>query len=215
MKRISFFGGTGGLGKGVFELLIDDYVVKPVGSALLNLHGCNPDKLNEFFSQNPTDIAVIFSNYNFNSFLHKYHGEPFPLDKQLEINIVGITKLIAAALTYMRKQKYGRIIIASSVTVNVNVMGTAVYAAAKAFHENLVKTIALENAGLGITANCLQLGYMDGGLTNTLSEDFLKQKIEAIPAKRLGRVDEIAHAVKFLIENEYVNGATLKLTGGL
>ena len=65
------------------------------------------------------------------------------------------------------------------------------------------------------TANCLQLGYMDGGLTNTLSEDFLKQKIEAIPAKRLGRVDEIAHAVKFLIENEYVNGATLKLTGGL
>ncbi len=94
-------------------------------------------------------------------------------------------------------------------------MGTGIYGATKAYYENLVKTIALENASKGITANCIQLGYMDGGLTYTLDSSFIEETLKAIPAKRLGTPKEIARTICFLIENEYVNGTTIKLTGGL
>ena len=53
---------------------------------------------------------------------------------------------MSRALKDMRVKEYGRIILASSITVDKNVMGTAIYAAAKAYYENLIKTIALENA---------------------------------------------------------------------
>ena len=115
----------------------------------------------------------------------------------------------------MRSRGYGRIILASSITVDRNVMGTSLYAAGKAYYENLVKTIAIENASKGITANCIQLGYMDGGLTYTLSDEFIQSTINQIPAKRLGTPDEIANTLDFLIKNPYINGSTIKLTGGL
>ena len=94
-------------------------------------------------------------------------------------------------------------------------MGTSVYAASKAYYENLVKTIALENASKGITANCIQLGYMDGGLTYTLPPEFIEKTVAQIPAKRLGTSKEIAQTIDFLINNPYVNGTTIHLTGGL
>ncbi len=206
---MTFFGGTGGLGDGVCKILSEQkkHEVTPIGSKLLNLTECESADIELFFLDNPTQIAVIFSNFNFNSFIHKYHGVNYDaLDEQFAVNVRGITKLISGALSFMRGNKYGRIIIASSVTVDVNVMGTGIYAASKAYYENLVKTIAIENASLGITANCLQLGYMDGGLTYTLKEEFLIEKIKAIPAQRLGKLSEIASAINFLIDNEYVNG---------
>ena len=97
----------------------------------------------------------------------------------------------------MRANGHGRIILASSITVDKNVMGTSVYAAAKAYYENLVKTIAIENANKGITANCIQLGYMDGGLTYTLPEDFIQKTIKTIPSQRLGTGKEIAQTIDF------------------
>jgi NAD(P)-dependent dehydrogenase (short-subunit alcohol dehydrogenase family) len=115
----------------------------------------------------------------------------------------------------MRKNNYGRIILASSITTEKNIMGTSLYAATKAFYENLVKTICLENASKNITANCIQLGYMDGGLTYTLPEQFIEDKIKEIPTHRLGNPKEIASTIGFLIENSYINGKTLSLTGGL
>ena len=115
----------------------------------------------------------------------------------------------------MRKQNFGRIILASSITVDKNIMGTSIYAACKAYYENLVKTICLENASKNITANCIQLGYMDGGLTYTLPKEFLKETIKKIPSQRLGSPKEIAQTIDFIIKNEYINGTTVKLTGGL
>ena len=56
---------------------------------------------------------------------------------------------------------------------------------------------------------------MDGGLTYTLPEEFIQATINSIPSKRLGTPQEIASTIEFLINNEYVNGSTLKLTGGL
>jgi NAD(P)-dependent dehydrogenase (short-subunit alcohol dehydrogenase family) len=213
MKKIAFFGGSGGLGSQVIPYLQSKYDVSSVGSVVVNLTE-NADIAN-YFNLNSPDIVVIFSNYNYNSFLHKYRDNENQLDKQIDINITGVTKCLSYALDSMRKNNYGRIIIASSITVDRSVIGTSVYAATKAYYENLVKTICIENASKNITANCIQLGYMDGGLTYTLSEEFLQSTILQIPAKRLGTPEEIFQTVDFLIGNNYINGTTIKLTGGL
>lgn len=213
MKKLAFFGGTGGLGTQVVPL-IQGYEIDSIGSQKVDLR--DPQAIAAYFEKNEPEIVVVFSNTNYNSFIHKYSGGG--VDKvlsQTETNIVGVVSVISNALQSMRQKNYGRIILASSVTVDKNVMGVGMYAACKAFYENLVKTTALENASKGITANCIQLGYMDGGLTYTLPEEFLQQQIEKIPAKRLGTPKEIAQTIDFLIKNEYINGTTIKLTGGL
>jgi len=214
MKKIAFFGGTGGLGQATIPHLSMDRVINQLGSLSVDLTKEN-DIVNYFFRNPDTDVVVIFSNYNYNSFLHKYDFADGKLEEQINTNILGVTKCITSALKSMRANGYGRIILASSITVDKNIMGTSVYAAAKAYYENLVKTIAIENANKGITANCIQLGYMDGGLTYTLPEDFIQKTIKNIPAQRLGTGKEIAQTIDFLIENEYINGTTIKLTGGL
>jgi NAD(P)-dependent dehydrogenase (short-subunit alcohol dehydrogenase family) len=213
MAKIAFFGGTGGLGSKVIEHL-GTHTIKPVGSRLVNLQ--EESEIQNYFSNNKDlDVLVIFSNYNFNAFLHKYKENQKELNKQIAINIEGVTTCIANVLPNMRERNFGRIILASSITVDRNVIGTSLYAASKAYYENLVQTICIENAQKGITANCIQLGYMDGGLTYTLDEEFLKSTIKSIPTKRLGTSEEIAMTIEFLINNPYVNGTTIKLTGGL
>ena len=210
-KQIAFFGGTSGLGTQVIEYL-KDYDVDSVGSAKVNL--LNEVEIDDYFKNNTPDIVIIFSNYNYNSFLHKY-SEFEELDKQLDINIKGVTKVISKSLSHMRTNKYGRIILASSITSDRSVIGTSLYASSKSYYESIVKTICIENARSNITANCIQLGYMDGGLTYTLPSKFIENTIESIPAHRLGTSEEIYKTLDFLINNSYINGTTIKLTGGL
>jgi len=214
MKTVAFFGGTGGLGSKVISFLEDkDYKVESIGSNKVDFS--KEITIQDYFSCNSPEVVIIFSNYNFNSFLHKYTTSLSELDKQININISGVLKCLSYSLEHMRKNNYGRIILASSVTVEKNVVGTSLYAATKAFYENIVKTICLENASKNITANCIQLGYMDGGLTYTLPNNFIENKIKEIPTQRLGNPKEIASTIGFLIENNYINGKTIKLTGGL
>jgi NAD(P)-dependent dehydrogenase (short-subunit alcohol dehydrogenase family) len=214
MRKIAFFGGTSGLGSQVKNYLTE-HTIDVVGSNLVNFE--NLETIDSYFKNNKDiEVLIIFNNYNYNSFMHKYTNDTDnQLLKQININITGITQSITRALKSMREQRFGRIIIASSITVDRNVMGTGVYAASKAYMENLVKTISIENASTGITANCIQLGYMDGGLTYTLSPDFIETIVNSIPAKRLGKPEEIANTIKYLIDTEYVNGSTIKITGGL
>jgi len=213
MKKITFFGGSGGLGTKVIQHLTD-YRIDSISSREVNFVKSN-DISNYFYRNDNIDVVVIFSNYNYNSFLHKYKDGDPELYKQIDINIKGITECISQALKGMRDKEYGRIILASSITVDRNIIGTSIYAASKAYYENLVRTVAIENASKNITVNCIQLGYMDGGLTYTLPKDFISKTINQIPCKRLGTDKEIANTIKFLIDTPYVNGTTIKLTGGL
>ena len=214
MKKVAFFGGTGGLGVKTGEFLRHNYIVDSVGSDKVNFKSSS--EITTYFKHNTdVDVVVLFNNYNFNSFIHKYTVDTTRLQDQIQINIEGITRVVSEALKVMRNNSYGRIIIASSITADRSVMGTGVYAACKAYCDNLVKTIALENGSKGITANCIQLGYMDAGLCDQLTPEFREKLLCEIPCGRFGSSEEIAQVIDFMIDTEYVNGSTVKLTGGL
>ena len=220
-KNLIVFGGTSGLGKALCDKYTADVdnspyqFIYPIGSSIVNLADdeCS-DVLDKIFDEVPPDDLIFFSNFTINGFLHKQSVHD--IEMQIKTNILGGTLVINKALQLMRKRKYGRIIIASSIVEEKTVGGTSIYAACKGYYETFVKNIACENAALGITANCLKLGYMDGGLTYThLTDEFRKSIVNEIPSKRLGSIDELYSSINFLIGNEYVNGSIIRIAGGL
>lgn len=217
-KNVVIFGGTSGLGHEVASALSPDqgaYEVFVVGSTLIDLRKDCTAMVDTYFENIKPDVLVFFSNFTVNSFLHKQSS--IDIENQINVNIKGCLTVVSGALKHMRKNNYGRIIIASSIIEEISKPGTSIYAACKGFYETLVKNIALENGAFGINANCLKLGYMDGGLTYShLTEEIRNDALNfQIPAKRFGKIDELVSGVEFLIDNEYVNGAVIRMAGGL
>ncbi len=117
----------------------------------------------------------------------------------------------------MRERGGGRIINISSVVAETGVAGVSHYGAAKAAVIGFTKSAAVELAPRGVTVNALALGYIDVGLIETIPVDIRQHLLETIPAKRFGRVEEIAALVAYLLSDEsaYATGHTFRLNGGL
>lgn len=213
MKKITIIGGTGGLGRQLAPKL-SDYQITVLGSADLDVR--DQDSVLEYFKKNPTDIIINLSGYNRDSFIHKLgpHTQR-DVDNQIDINIKGNLHILSACLPYMRENKYGRIIMISSVLAEKPVVSTGVYSGCKGFLDSLAKTVAVENMSKNVTCNTIQLGYFDGGLTYNIPEEFRNQILDAIPAKRWGTIEELENTVRFLINTPYVNGTNIKINGGI
>ena len=94
--------------------------------------------------------------------------------------------------------------------------GQANYAAAKAGVIALTKVLAKELARRGITVNAVAPGVIETPMLEGLKPEVLAEYIKQIPAGRLGRPEDVAHAVLFLAcpESSYISGQTLPITGG-
>jgi 3-oxoacyl-[acyl-carrier protein] reductase len=115
----------------------------------------------------------------------------------------------------LEARKKGVVVNISSVCANGN-PGQVAYSAAKAGLNGLTLALAKELGPLGIRVVGLAPGYFETtSTTQNVSEARLAKVIGAVPLKRLGRVAEIAHAIDFVIDNEYMNGTIVELDGGL
>lgn len=135
----------------------------------------------------------------------------------MAVNLTAPFKLIKGFLPKMREQKSGRIISVSSVVAQTGVVGTAAYAASKAGLIGLTKTVSKETATIGITVNCLALGYFNVGMIDEVAPEMQAQIIQAIPQQQLGSVTAILATIDWLISKEadYITGQTISLNGGL
>jgi NAD(P)-dependent dehydrogenase (short-subunit alcohol dehydrogenase family) len=214
MKNVVLFGAGGGLGSQLLPLLEQKYKVLAVRSTDVDV--TNYDQVNQFFQSNQIDIVINLSGYNYDSFIHKYSQSDYnEINKQIDINIKGNINVLSSCLPHMREQKYGRIILISSVLADHPVISTGVYAGCKGFVDSLVKTAALENAGKDINCNSIQLGYFDGGLTYKIPEEFRENIKNNIPAKRWGTIKELFNTVEYLIEVGYITGQNINISGGI
>lgn len=119
-----------------------------------------------------------------------------------------VVKMVSSA-------KRGVIINISSVCARGNA-GQAAYSAAKAGINGLTAALSKELGPVGIRVVAIAPGYFDTASTRDhVPADKLKQIRNAVPLKRLGRSDELASAVRFILGNEYINGKILELDGGL
>jgi acetoacetyl-CoA reductase len=117
----------------------------------------------------------------------------------------------------MMAQRWGRIMIISSVNAQQGAFGQANYAAAKAGMHGFTKSLALEVARHGITVNTVSPGYLRTKMVMQVPEEILKTRIlPQIPVGRLGEPEEVAALVAWLASEEagYVTGANIAINGG-
>ena len=158
-------------------------------------------------------VLINCAGTNYNAFAHK--ADIGKWKSVIDVNLTGTFNVISAVLPFMREKGYGRIINFSSIVPQKGIAGTSAYAASKAGLWGLTKSIAAENAKKGITINTLNLGYFDIGMISEVPDNILSEIIKTIPVQKLGDPLNIYHAVKFLINSDYINGTMVDINGGL
>lgn len=138
-------------------------------------------------------------------------------DRLLRVNLTGAFLCIQAALPNMMKARWGRIVAVSSAIALRGNPGQSAYGASKSGLVGMIRSVAKEYAGRGITANAICPGFVETEMTAGIPEKARRSLDEGIPAGRVGTPEEIAAAIRFLASDEasYVNGAVLAVDGGL
>jgi len=138
-------------------------------------------------------------------------------DAVLATNLTATFLLAQAAMRPMLKQRGGRIIAVGSVVGQMGNAGQSNYAASKAGLIGFAKALAQEVASRGITVNAVAPGFLTTAMTGKLSEQQRAKLTESIPLGRIGRPEDVAAAVAYLVSDEagWVTGATLHVNGGM
>jgi 3-oxoacyl-[acyl-carrier protein] reductase len=131
----------------------------------------------------------------------------------IDTDLTAAFRFTRRALKPMLRARNGRIVNISSVVALRANPGQANYAAAKAGLIAMTKTAAVEVARRGVTINAVAPGWIETEMTEGISDDLL----QAVPARRAGKPEEVAAAVRFLVSEDagYVTGAVLSVDGGL
>ena len=135
-------------------------------------------------------------------------------DAVLATNLKGAFNMIRHVSSIFIRNKGGRIVNVSSVVGLHGNAGQANYAASKAGVIGLTKSVAKELAGKNILCNAVAPGFIATDMTKELSgaEDAW---MNLIPLKRAGAAEEVAKAVAFLAESDYITGEVLRVDGGI
>ncbi|MCX9012658.1 MAG: beta-ketoacyl-ACP reductase [Candidatus Methanoperedens sp.] len=134
----------------------------------------------------------------------------------LSVNLDGTFNCTKAAIEGMVEQKYGRIVNISSVIGRMGNFGQANYAASKAGIIGFTQTLAKEFAGRGITVNAVAPGFIETDMVRGIPGDAMEKILSKIPLGRLGKPEEVAGAVAYLVsEGDYITGQVIDINGGL
>jgi acetoacetyl-CoA reductase len=134
----------------------------------------------------------------------------------IDTNLGGCFNMAKAVFDGMNERGYGRIVNIGSINGQAGQYGQVNYAAAKSGIHGFTKALAQEGARNGVTVNAIAPGYIDTDMVAAVPEDVLGKIIAKIPVKRLGKAEEIARGVAFLVDENagFVTGSTLSINGG-
>jgi NAD(P)-dependent dehydrogenase (short-subunit alcohol dehydrogenase family) len=137
-------------------------------------------------------------------------------DHELAVNLGGAFHLLQAVLPGMVERGWGRIVLISSVAAAGGLHRQAGYAASKAGLIGLAKTVTLEHARDGISCNVVLPGLIETETVASMPAELREATIASTPARRLGRMEEVAKLVAFLASDPagFINGAEIRIDGG-
>lgn len=138
-------------------------------------------------------------------------------DSVLATNLGAPFFLVQAVWPGMVERGFGRIVNIGSVTAFTGNPVEAAYGASKAGLTGLTRSLALAGARKGITVNCVVPGVYETDMTRSMKAEHQERIAAMIPLGRLGRPEELAHAVQFLLDDDggYVTGTTIMVDGGI
>jgi 3-oxoacyl-[acyl-carrier protein] reductase len=139
------------------------------------------------------------------------------VDTTLSTNVAGTLHTVQAAARVMMRKKTGAIVVLASIVGEYGSAGQTVYAASKAAVANIARSAAKELGRSGIRVNAVAPGVIETDLTAGLSEGAKAENAGRTPLGRLGRPEDVANAIRFLVSDEaaFVTGQVLGVDGGL
>ena len=160
------------------------------------------------------DVLVNNAGINRDKTLKKLSVEDWDMVVQTDLNSAFYT--VHAALPQMMEQESGTIINMSSFVGEAGNVGQANYAAAKAGLLGFTKTAAQELARYGITVNAICPGFIETDMVANIPEEAREKLLKTVPLGRFGKPEEIARAVRYLVEDgDYITGQALDINGGV
>src|SRR3954470_23738790 len=137
-------------------------------------------------------------------------------DQVLDTNLGGCFNMCKAVWEGMLARNFGRIVNIGSINGQAGQYGQVNYAAAKSGIHGFTKALAQEGAPKGITVNAIAPGYIDTEMVQAVPANVLEKIVAKIPVGRLGKAEEIARGVLFLVADDggFVTGSTLSINGG-
>jgi acetoacetyl-CoA reductase len=236
MARVAFVtGGTRGIGRAITERLAADGLrvaagysgndeaaqacaeelgVMVVKGNVGSFEDCRAAVEKVTATLGPIDILVNNAGITRDAMLHKMTPEQW--SEVIRVNMDSLFNMTRHVIEGMRERQWGRVVSISSINGQKGQMGQTNYSAAKAGVIGFTKALALENGRKGVTVNCIAPGYIDTEMLQAVPEKVLEGIVSQIAVGRLGRGEEIADMVSYLVGERagFVTGATLTLNGG-
>lgn len=133
-----------------------------------------------------------------------------------EVNYLGATRVIRAAIPGMVRRRYGRIILIGSVAPQLPFAGGSAYCASKAALHAMGRCLAVEFAAFGITVNVVAPGAVSTAMTAERPE-WRRRAIDDAPLNRIGTPQDVALVVRFLASEAAacISGAVVNVDGGV
>jgi acetoacetyl-CoA reductase len=162
----------------------------------------------------PVDVLVNNAGITRDATMHRMRPEQW--SDVIRTNLDSCFNMSRAVIEGMRGRGFGRIVNISSINGQAGQIGQTNYASAKAGILGFTKALAQEGASRGVTVNAVSPGYVETDMVRAVPANVLEQIVGRIPVGRLGKPEEIARAVLFLVADEagYITGSTLSINGG-
>ncbi|CUW38042.1 3-oxoacyl-[acyl-carrier-protein] reductase FabG [Magnetospirillum sp. XM-1] len=222
-------GGTRGIGAAIAARLLADgaqVIVTgtlpggegPAGSRYLAADFADSEATAAFAAEAAgLGVDILVNNAGINKVSPFAEIDPADFARIQQVNVTAPFLLARAVVPGMQARGWGRIVTISSIWGRISRAGRGAYSASKFAVDGLTAALAAEVAQFGVLANCVAPGFIDTELTRqVLGKDGIKELTAQVPARRLGRPEEIAAFVAWLAgpENTYISGQNLVIDGG-
>ncbi len=229
MKKVLITGGTRGIGKAAAELFLSlgyevfvTYVKSEDFAEALRSKGIKAIKADvsvrsdvENLSAETGNIDILVNNAGIAHYGMLCHMTMSQWQKLFDVNVTGAFNCIQVFSPHMVRQKWGRIINLSSVWGVTGGSCEAAYSATKSAVIGLSKALAKELGPSGITVNCVAPGTIETDMNSHLSKEEEDAIKEETPLCRMGKPCEVAKAIVYLAEADFVTGEVLNINGGM
>ncbi len=162
----------------------------------------------------PIDVLVNNAGITRDGTLHRMSHENW--EDVIRTNLTSCYNCCRHVIEGMRARKFGRIVNIGSINGQAGQYGQVNYAAAKSGIHGFTKALAQEGAAQGITVNAIAPGYVDTDMVRAVPPNVLEKIVAGIPMGRLGKAEDIARGVLFLVADEadFITGSTMSINGG-
>lgn len=162
----------------------------------------------------PVDI-IIFASGNAHYGLFQDMKEE-TIDDMLTLHVKAPVLITKSLLPQMIQRRSGKIIFITSIWGSIGASYEVLYSTVKGAQNSFIKSLAKEVGSSGISVNGVSPGFIDTKMNKHLLEEERTAIIEDIPVQRLGTVDDVAHTVRFLCDDQtkYIQGEIIQVTGG-